>query len=263
MKIALVSLNQEWEDKETNKKKCTDAVIAASGLDCDIVIFPEMTLTGFSMQSNIIGESIENPHTIDFFRTLASRYKCAIFFGVVLLENGSATNNLVTINDKGEIMSLYPKIHPFSYSGENLHYSQGNRTVLSRFKNAVIGSSICYDLRFPEIFQSMAETCNVIVTIANWPMNRIKHWEVLLQARAIENQVFMAGINRTGTDGNNIRYVRSSYIFSPFGEKIEPVESQGELDVYEIDPEEVEKIRTSFPFRKDRRKDLYRLFYSD
>jgi predicted amidohydrolase len=258
MKIALVSLDQIWEDKGANRLKCQSYVEKASLSGAELIVFPEMTLTGFSMNIGLIRESVEDSPTLDFFKNQAKSNKISIAFGVVFEKDEKATNNLVIVDKNGNQLSNYAKIHPFSYSGESKYYLGGSELISSCISDAIVGSSICYDLRFPDIFQYLSKNCQIIVTIANWPERRIAHWLTLLQARAIENQVFMIGVNRTGTDGNNVKYVRSTVVFDPWGEKMIPSAFDSEMDIYDISLEMVKSVRDSFPVKSDRRTDLYK-----
>lgn len=258
MRIALVSLDQVWEDKEANKQKCEYYTDKASQNDCELVIFPEMTLTGFSMNTELIKEEEVKSTTIHFFTQLARKNNISIAFGVVFRKRNKATNNLVVINSSGNLLASYAKVHPFSYSGENNYYIGGEKLKDCSIGNAVIGLTICYDLRFPEIFQGLSKKCNIIVNIANWPEKRINHWNTLLEARSIENQSFIIGVNRTGIDGNNISYIKSSAVFDPSGMKLEPMDSYSDLDIYEINPDNVDSIRKAFPVKKDRIPEFYK-----
>jgi len=118
--------------------------------------------------------------------------------------------------------------------------------------------TICYDLRFPELYSTLAKDCDLVVNIANWPQRRVAHWRRLLQARAIENQVFMVGVNRTGTDGNGFVYERSSGVVNPNGEFLSPGATAGEVDWYEVRRQELLDFRQGFSTRQDRRSDFYR-----
>jgi predicted amidohydrolase len=260
MKIALVSLNQVWEDKASNQKKCLSFIIKAAEYGAEIVVFPEMTLTGFSMNIELIAEQRDKSQTIDYFCQQAKKHEIAIAFGLVLKEKDKATNNLIIIDKKGIILSSYAKIHPFSFSGENKYYYGGNEICTCTLGKTNIGLTICYDLRFPEIFQILSQKCNLIITIANWPEKRVKHWYLLLQCRAIENQSFMLGVNRTGIDGNNHKYVKSSVIFHPLGQKIKPVHSFRYLDIYDLPLDSIMSIRDSFPVKQDRKNELYKSY---
>src|SRR5664280_17353 len=234
MKIALVSLDQVWEDKIANQNKCSEFIAKAGLLGVDLIVFPEMTLTGFSMSIGIIGENHANSQTIDFFSHEAKNNKIAVAFGVVFTDGNKATNNLIVVDKTGTVLSSYAKIHPFSYSGENDYYVGGDKLVSCKIGEANIGLTVCYDLRFPEIFQFLSRRCNILLTIANWPEKRINHWKILLQARAIENQSFMVGVNRTGTDPKNLSYVKSSMVFNPTGEKMEGIMSYSDMDIYDL-----------------------------
>lgn len=258
MKIALVSLNQVWEDKIANQRKCAFFIEKASELKTELIVFPEMTLTGFSMNTKMIAENQDNSQTVDFFKNNAKAKDVSIAFGVVFAKDEKATNNMIIVNTEGAVLVSYAKIHPFSFSGESNYYSGGDKVCSCEIADSKIGLSICYDLRFPEIFQYMSQKCNLILTIANWPEKRIKHWNVLLQARAIENQCFMAGINRTGVDGNNLSYIKSTVVFDPVGEQLIPLHSFQEMDVYDINLSSIISVRDSFPVKHDRKNDFYK-----
>lgn len=258
MKIALVSLNQVWEDKSANKVLCYNFIQKAVSHQVDLVIFPEMTLTGFSMAIEKTAENFEDSESLDWFRSIAVKFSINIIFGVVFSYKNRVKNHLILLNKKGEILGNYEKIHPFSYSDENLYFVGGDELVISDFYSTKLGFTICYDLRFPELFQGLSKDCEVIINIANWPKGRIDHWRTLLKARAIENQVFMIGVNRTGIDGNNIEYEKSSMIFTPNGDKLEPVYSNELITIFEFEPLDVIGIRNNFPVKNDRRIAFYK-----
>jgi len=258
MRIAVVSLDQVWEDKSANKLKCEDLIKQGSEFEAQLIIFPEMTLTGFSMNIDYIREESEQSPTVNFFSQQAMKYNISIAFGVVFAKGDKATNNMIVVDNYGKQLSGYAKIHPFSFSGENNYYLGGNELASCVISDATIGLTICYDLRFPEIFQSLSKSCNVILTIANWPESRIAHWNALLQARSIENQVFMIGVNRTGADKNKINYIKSSLVFDPAGEKLKPSLSFPVLDIYDLALEKVKSVRESFPVKQDRKPELYK-----
>jgi omega-amidase len=121
-----------------------------------------------------------------------------------------------------------------------------------------IGAAICYDLRFPELYAAMANHCDTIITIADWPTRRVSHWRSLLVARAIENQCFMFGVNRIGIDGNGLIYQKISIVVTPDGELLEPVILGHELDIYDIEPSDAAATyRALFPTLRDKRYALY------
>jgi len=258
MKISLVSFNQAWEDKDANKVRVLKYLELSKLKSADIVIFPEMTLTGFSMNTSHIAEERDNLETVNWFKETLRNMHISAVFGYVEKHENKSRNCLAFVSEEGQLLASYAKIHPFSYSQENLYYEGGDEISFTNYGETVIGFSICYDLRFPELFQALSKTSKVIITIANWPQKRVEHWSALLKARAIENQVFLAGVNRVGTDGNDILYEKSSYLFNPIGQKLEPFFSDGEIDIYDFDIKQVNEARKSFPVKNDRKIELYK-----
>lgn len=258
MKIVTVSLNQRWEDKESNIKQIQSLMLDISKVHPDMVVFPEMTLTGFTMNAEAMSEELAKSPTIDFFSGLAVKFKTAIAFGVILKTEQKPTNNLIVVSKEGNVLGRYEKIHPFSYSGETDHYSKGDRLVWFELENLTIGLTICYDLRFPELYQALSKQCDAIINIANWPARRVADWTLLLRARALENQCFMIGVNRTGTDGKGLDYDKSSAIIGPKGMDVKSLPMNDIVDVCEIEKNDVASYRESFPVKKDRRICLYK-----
>lgn len=257
MKVAAISLNQTWENKEANKRKCQQYIIKASFNFCDLIIFPEMTLTGFSMKSNFIKEDLTNSETIQWFIEMAKTYHINIIFGMVLGKNKQATNNAICISVKGDIICNYAKIHPFTFAKENIYYEGGNKLGIFEIEDIQFGMTICYDLRFPELYQALSKSVSIIINIANWPERRVDHWNILTSARAIENQVYMLAVNRTGIDGNGLAFIKSSKIIDPIGNIVKPITENKEIDIYELDINNVNLAREVFPFKKDRKVEFY------
>ena len=258
--ISCVSLDQIWLDKEENLKKIDYYAGRASSHGSDIVVFPEMTTTGFSMNADAIAEGIDCSETVKKISEIARKHKIWVIAGLVIKLKDQINNSAVVINSFGELISKYDKIHPFSFTGEDQFYSAGSDLKTFVFNNVTIGLSICYDLRFPEMFSALASKADIVVNIANWPHKRVDHWSVLLRARAIENQIFMIGVNRTGTDGNGLNYSRSTYIYNANGVKVIPIESDSILDVFQLSITDLNDFRKSFPTTKDRRPNLYEDF---
>lgn len=234
MKVALVSLDQKWEDKVYNMQRCADLVARAAVCGADLVVFPEMTLTGFTMNTQLSAEDAEHSSSLRAFGALAKEHGVSLVAGLVIRQGEKAVNTLVAFSGDGLEQARYAKIHPFSFAGEDLFFKAGDRLAKMQVQKFTFGFSICYDLRFPELYSALAKDCEVLVNIANWPKRRLMHWKTLLQARAIENQAFVIGVNRTGTDGNGLEYERSSVLVNANGEFVVPVFSEGEMDIYEI-----------------------------
>ena len=217
LKIGLVQYSPVWEDKSESIQKLEMLLSNAEAFN--LLIFPEMTLTGFTMKSKDFAEELEGESYL-FFASIAKEKKCAVMYGVIEKGKKKNFNTLVHLNNQGKIISSYRKIHPFSYSKENIFYGKGKRTVITKVRGYQIGLSICYDLRFPELYRLYAkEKVHLIVDIANWPDTRIEHWRSLLKVRAIENQCYVAGVNRVGDDPK-LHYIGFSSVFDPMGIEI-------------------------------------------
>jgi predicted amidohydrolase len=264
MRIALISLNQAWEDSLTNQNLCSDYLKKAVSDHADVVVFPEMTLTGFSMNIEAIAEKPSKLTTLSWFSEQAKMHQLAIVMGYVeQAEDNRGLNRSAYIDATGTVLCNYVKIHPFSYSKETEYYHKGDSLGVCENLSTIFGLTICYDLRFPQLYQLLSKTCEIIFVIASWPEKRIEHWHTLLRARAIENQVFMVGVNRTGVEPSGLSYTHSSCVYNPFGDKIAPVSSAEGYDLVELSLSDVQKIRESYPFRHDRRDNLYRVLEAE
>ena len=156
----------------------------------------------------------------------------------------------------------YAKIHPFSFGAEAEHYVGGSALQFADVKGVPVSPMICYDLRFPEPFQVLSEKSKIITVIASWPTPRREHWMTLLKARAIENQCFILGVNRSG-DGGGLSYIGDSMAVSPTGEVLAHVEGGNGLTIVDIDLDEVDAYRSSFPLKVDRKVELYHSLWQE
>ncbi len=256
MKIALAQLDMDFENKALAKKRCTQMMEKAKAKCADLIVFPEMTLTGFTMQPQIYGEQKQNSETVAYFQEMAKRYDIGIVFGVIFLENGKAENHSMVLDKTGEVLADYAKIHPFSYGAEAKYYVGGNQIAYCTMAGMTISPFVCYDLRFPEIFQVASKKSHCMTVIANWPKQRIAHWKILLQARAIETQSFIVGVNRSGKD-DGLAYSGDSMLISPTGEILAHLTEQNALQVVEIENKQAEQYRETFPLKADRKEQLY------
>lgn len=248
LKIGLVQYSPVWEDKFESMKKLESLLSNIEAFN--LLIFPEMTLTGFTMQSKEFAEVLEGESYL-FFASIAKEKKCAVMYGIIEKGKKKNFNTLVHLNNQGKLIASYRKIHPFSYSKENIFYGKGKGTVITKVRGYQIGLSICYDLRFPELYRFYAkEKVHLIIDIANWPDTRIEHWRSLLKARAIENQCYVAGVNRVGDDPK-LHYTGFSSVFDPMGKEIISVENDEKIMVVEIDKTNVNEVRNKLPFLKD------------
>lgn len=260
MKVGLTQMDIVWEDKEKNMERVRKLAEQAAGQKVDLLVFPEMTLTGFTMNTALAGEEMLFSPTLRFFKDLSKKHNMAMAFGYVEDFGGEYYNKLMVVSD-GRILYDYDKIHPFNYGEEGRHYIGGHEVKTAVLKDMEFSGFVCYDLRFPEIFQAVSDHTQMILVIANWPKERVLHWETLLRARAIENQCYVIGVNRIGK-GNGIEYVESSMAFDPLGERLTKAHSKSELMLIDVEANKVKEVRRQFPFREDRQVELYESFYT-
>ena len=160
----------------------------------------------------------------------------------------------------GDVKPLYSKVHLFSYANEDNYLAPGKKIVTYKIDDMKFGLAICYDLRFPELFSIMANDCEAMIVIANWPAVRADHWNTLLKARAIENECIVLGVNRVGNDGNGIEYEKGSIVITPVGTTQKPINSSLFLDFYDIEKQQIKKYRNDFPTIQDKRFSLYKQY---
>lgn len=249
MKTTIIQYDPAWEDKQKNKEKL-QSLLEDSVTTTDLIIFPEMTLTGFTMKSEEQAEAIDG-ESFEYFASVAKKYNADVFAGVITHEDGKIFNSLLHITSDGTLKSQYRKIHPFSYSGEDEHYEAGSEPVITEVNDWKIGLTICYDLRFPELYRHYGhKRVDAIINIANWPQPRIHHWKALLKARAIENLCYVAGINRVGSDPK-VSYIGASGIYAPNGDEICLIQNVESAITINIEKSAVDETRKRFPFLED------------
>jgi len=249
MKIAIFQYDPDWENRDANMQKIWNM---AADLDngIDLMVFPELTLTAFTMRSRRFAEGLAD-RSIGFFSDLARTYHAGVFAGLIENKDNNFYNSMVHINPSGHLMAVYRKIHPFSFSGENRFYRGGMEPVVTMVGEVHIGMTICYDLRFPELYRKYGKArTELIINIANWPEKRIVHWQALLRARAIENQAYVIGVNRVGSDKKNT-YNGCSAIYHPYGDEILLAENRQGVFVSDLDVNEVYRLRKMYPFLDD------------
>lgn len=248
MKVGLIQYAPVWENAEASAGKLARLLDAAG--DADVLIFPEMSLTGFTMKPECYAEG-EDGFGMRFFSDLARKRNAHVIAGLIEGHEGGAYNSLVLFDRNALTVARYRKIHPFSFAGEDNVYSAGKDPIVAKIEGKVFGFSICYDLRFPELYRLYAlQGATVMVNIANWPERRIGHWLSLLKARAIENQCYMIGINRVGADPGNT-YNGCSAIFDPMGNEVVCVEDKEGVVVAGLQQEYVEQVRRQMPVLRD------------
>lgn len=247
--ITTIQADLQWEDKDANLRRLEEKILGIPGTT-ELVILPEMFSTAFSMRPEALAERMDGP-TIDWMRKIAARKKIILTGSVIIEEEGMYFNRLIWMLPNGQY-GQYDKRHRFAYAGENEHYTAGHKRLVASVKGWKVLLLVCYDLRFPvwSRQESPAEY-DLLVYVANWPERRSHAWKTLLQARAIENQSYVVGVNRVGVDGNQIAHSGDSMIIDPLGETLYHGAAKEEVSTLTLHKERLEEIRQRFPFWKD------------
>jgi len=249
MKITICQFAPSWENIEESITKI-DSLVTSLPNDSDLLIFPEMTLTGFTMKSREYAEELDGISMM-FFINLSKKLKINIIAGIIEKDGEKIFNSAVHFDRSGIIFARYRKIHPFSMADEHKYFDSGKELVKTKIDGIPTGLSVCYDLRFPELYRLYSKTgTKLLVNIANWPIPRIHHWEQLLKARAIENLSCVIGVNRIGTDPYN-EYNGSSYVFDSMGNELLSCGDEKGLFSVDIDFDELDKTREKLNFLDD------------
>lgn len=250
MKIAVCQMDVEWLDTKTNLKKVSDWLQELAPRDLDLIVFPEMCLSGFAMEREQASVSMAGPEVEELLR-ISRHMKAKILLGAAVNNQGNYSNDCLVLH-AGEIMARYSKMNPFTFGGEHEHYSPGREFVVFKHEEVGIMPMICYDLRFPRLFEAVIDQVGLYIVIASWPAGRAEHWKTLLRSRAIDYQAFVIGVNRTGS-GGGLEYTGDSAAFDPLGEQVLGFMRGEGIELIEIDVNRVVKWRESFPILKDRK----------
>lgn len=207
--LSLVQTDLVWEDKKANLSKINGLLKGIR--KSDVIILPEMFTTGFSMEASKLAETMQG-ETVNWMVKTAAAKKSVICGSLIIKEGRSYFNRFVWVMPNGEIYT-YDKRHLFSPAGEHHHYKEGKEKIIINYKGWNICPFICYDLRFPVWSRNKETEADLYIYVANWPSPRNFAWKQLLIARAIENQVYVAGVNRIGKDGRGISHEGSSAVY--------------------------------------------------
>ncbi len=249
--LTIVQTSLHWEDKETNRSMLENK-LAKLPAETQMVILPEMFSTGFSMNISLAEKM--NGETLNWMKEISKKNKIILAGSVIIEENEMFYNRLLYILPNGEV-GTYDKRHLFAFANENNSYTAGKNKLLTIVNGWKINWQICYDLRFPVWARQTEKDSNkydLLINVANWPAKRIHAWKTLLTARAIENQCYVIGVNRTGVDGNSNAYCGNSMVVDPLGEVIYDAGNKEELFTITFEKEKLLNIRQKFPFLNDR-----------
>jgi omega-amidase len=248
-KIALAQINIEYGSFEINVSVMENYLSSACELHCDLVMMPELWSTGFDLH-NIADYPKKNHDLLAHFQSIADQKHISIC-GSLITKDGFLFHNSFYYLHPHRVEFIYQKKHLFALMHEDRYFAPGTHSYPFE---SVLGSSaaaICYDLRFPEHFSSLtAQGVEFFLLSAHWPLARIQHWDVLLQARAIENQAFLIAVNSVGKSGKDV-YGGHSMVIAPDGEiLLQCPDDQDGLFTVEIDPVKPAKVRKDFPMKR-------------
>ena len=248
MKTAIIQSSLIWENPIANRNHF-DEKIKAITEQVDLTVLPEMFTTGFTMNPTLIAETMQG-ETVLWLQSLSKAKNCAITGSLVITENNNFYNRLLFVFPSGEIQ-FYDKRHLFSLAGEDKVYTKGSRKLIVDYLGWKICPLICYDLRFPVLARNI-EDYDVLLFVANWPKPRINAWDILIQARSVENMCYTIGVNRIGFDNNNYEHVGHSQVVDFLGNYIlEPQEIEG-VFITELNKEKLVETRKKLGFLNDR-----------
>ena len=256
-RIICCQLDIVWEDKPANYARVRQLLKGRRVPPGAMIILPEMFAVGFTMNVDQARES-HSAESEDFLAELAQEFGVWVLGGVVRGRPGQlARNEAVVFDGAGKEVARYCKLQPFSLGGESDHYQAGEQVVTFRWGELTVAPFICYDLRFPELFRAaVKQGAQFYPVIANWPVMRAGHWVTLLQARAIENLAFVAGVNRCGADPH-LRYPGRSLIVDHHGKVLaDGGEREGVIEA-ELDVEDMVAWRERFPALRDMRESFH------
>lgn len=267
--VSIIQANLVWEDKATNLRMFEERINALG--PTELVVLPEMFSTGFSMQPEKLAESMSG-ETISWMKRIAAERKIILTGSVIIKDQGQYFNRLVWMLPNQQC-GWYDKRHLFGFAGEHEHYSPGNKRLIASVKGWKVNLQVCYDLRFPVWARQQnapevevdeedfggpqfvprapeSPEYDLLIYVANWPERRAHAWKTLLQARAIENQCYVVGVNRVGQDGNGIPHSGDSMIIDPLGEVLHTGQDE-HVHTLTFEKQYLEEVRTRFPFLRD------------
>jgi predicted amidohydrolase len=251
--LVLIQADLAWGDKQANLQRFTKK-LQQIPKQTDIIVLPEMFTTGFIVEPGLYAETTDGP-TIQWLKEQSSLYQAVITGSIIIAEEGRYVNRMIWMQPDGQ-WDFYDKRHLFTFGGEHLHFSRGNNAPVFRYQGWKFRPLICYDLRFPVWCKNQIQggqyDYDVLIGIASWPDVRRKAWTVFLEARAIENIAYVAGVNRVGKDGKGLTFSGDTAVFDPLGNSVVTTEPYKEAMVtVTLSYRELTYAREHFAFGQD------------
>jgi len=249
LNIAIIQANLVWEDVDKNLVLFSEKIQLIDE-NIDLIVLPEMFSTGFSMNAGNLAEPPQGT-AFKWMQEIARKRKVAVTGSVIVKENNNYYNRLYFVFPDATFKT-YDKRHTFTLAGEDKTYTAGTERLIVEYKGWKICPLICYDLRFP-VWARNTVDYDLLLYVANWPETRINAWDILLQARAIENMSYCIGVNRTGTDGNKYRYNGHSAVYDCLGKALFKNDQASEFtQVVGLEKSHVSETREKLKFLHDR-----------
>ncbi|WP_445488597.1 carbon-nitrogen family hydrolase [Niallia sp. 03133] len=256
--ISIIQMDISFGDPKTNFSVAEQKIKEACLDKPDIIVLPELWTTGYDLKRlNEISDK-NAQKTISFLQKIALDYHVHLIGGSIANQKTDGIyNTLIIINNRGEVVHTYDKLHLFQLMDEHIYLQSGNTNGLFSLDNHHFAGMICYDIRFPEWIRThTTKGAEALFIVAQWPLPRLAHWRSLLIARAIENQCYVIACNRSGTDPNNV-FAGHSMIIDPWGEVIIEAGEGTEIVFGNIELEKVKEVRKMIPIFADRKPSYY------
>jgi omega-amidase len=247
LRCLLVQASLFWADADANRRQL-EKIVRKLGTDCDLIIFPETFTSGFMGDSETEPETMEGT-TMRWMKLLASEMDCVVCGSVAIGTTEGTANRLLWVQPDG-LVQYYDKRHLFSYADEDKRYVAGSERKVFHYRGWRICPQVCYDLRFPAWCRNR-DDYDLLLFVANWPEPRTPAWSALLKARAIENQCYVIGVNRSGEDPRGLHYAGASMVCDPLGEPVLDLGAEEGSGIATITLARVTEIRQKLPFQQD------------
>ncbi|HGH7174052.1 TPA: carbon-nitrogen family hydrolase [Bacillus wiedmannii] len=259
MKVACIQMDIVFGDVEKNIENAKNKISEAMKERPDVIVLPELWTTGYDLTRLTEIADRDGLQTKEKLKEWSKQYGVHIVGGSIAKQTEQGvTNTMYVVTNKGELINEYSKVHLFQLMDEHKYLIAGNSTGEFKLDDVECAGTICYDIRFPEWMRvHTAKGAKVLFVVAEWPLVRLAHWRLLLQARAIENQCYVVACNRAGKDPNN-EFAGHSLIVDPWGEVVVEATEEASILFGELTFEKIEEVRKGIPVFADRRPELYK-----
>jgi predicted amidohydrolase len=249
IKVALGEYDTGWHDPDRSLRSAGDLAKHARRVHADLLVLPEMCTTGFTMEAEKYSEPIDGP-SMRALGDIAAAHSLWLVAGLSMRRDGRFVNSALAFAPDGSLVGTYDKQRLFGYARESEVYSAGMSPCVIQLGGLTVALFVCFDLRFPELFREVGPKADACIVVANWPSTRQRHWEVLTQARAIENQCYVVAVNRIG-NGDGLDYNGGSLVLDPWGTRCDTPAPDSSLRIGELSRSVVVEVRKSFPLITD------------